>query len=64
MKTSEPLAAKNEKKLLNFDSKIDQITSINENKTSCSKFISNACKFTQKGNYCIVKKENRTFKKW
>ena len=64
IKTSEPLAIKNDNKLLlNFDSKIDQITSDQTRiKQVILNLISNACKFTEKGTITVsAKKKNRTF---
>ncbi len=64
IKTSEPLAIKNGNKLLlNFDNKIDQVTSDQTRiKQVILNLISNACKFTEKGTITLsTKKRNRTF---
>ncbi len=64
IKTSEPLAIKNDNKLLlNFDNKIDQVTSDQTRiKQVILNLISNACKFTEKGTITLsTKKKNRTF---
>ena len=64
IKTSQPLASKNENELiLNYDKKIDFVTADQTRlKQVILNLISNACKFTEKGKITIdVKRKNKTY---